>query len=183
MATHRYLALLRGINVGGKNLIGKDDLKRCFERLGMTHVRTYIQSGNILFRSEATSLKELTQSVVAGLAAQFQYDAQAVVLSHRKYQQAMAAAPSSWGTADDHKHNAVFTLPGITPKQVLRQLEPPKTDIEQVTVGPGVLLWSISRSRENQTTYQRLPQSSIYRQVTIRNHNTSLKLLAMLEEL
>ena len=48
--SERFVALLRGINVGGNNIIPKDALRRCFEELGFTQVRTYIRSGNILFR-------------------------------------------------------------------------------------------------------------------------------------
>jgi len=47
-----YIALLRGINVGGKNVIKMDDLKKAFEDLGLNEVKTYIQSGNVLFKSD-----------------------------------------------------------------------------------------------------------------------------------
>ncbi len=47
-----YIALLRGINVGGNNKINMAELKRMFETIGMSQVRTYINSGNILFVSE-----------------------------------------------------------------------------------------------------------------------------------
>lgn len=80
----RFLALLRGINVGGKNIIAKDDLRRCFEDMGFTSVRTYIQSGNVLFRSDQTSIKQQTTAIEAGLSDRFSYEGQAVVLSHRK---------------------------------------------------------------------------------------------------
>lgn len=46
-----YIALLRGINVGGKNIIKMADLKRAFEAIGLREVQTYIQSGNVLFKS------------------------------------------------------------------------------------------------------------------------------------
>lgn len=46
-----YIALLRGINVGGKNVIKMADLKRVFESIGLCEVKTYIQSGNVLFKS------------------------------------------------------------------------------------------------------------------------------------
>lgn len=54
-----YIALLRGINVGGKNKVKMEALKRMFERLGLCHVRTYIQSGNVVFKSneEAETLQ------------------------------------------------------------------------------------------------------------------------------
>ena len=90
----RFLALLRGINVGGKNIIAKDDLRSCFEDIGLTSVRTYIQSGNILFRSDETSAKKLTTAIEDGLSARFSYKAQAVVLSYRKCKSAIDAAPN-----------------------------------------------------------------------------------------
>ena len=99
-AQSRFLALLRGINVGGRNLIPKDDLCRCFEDLGYTNVRTYIQSGNVLFRSSLRIVKSLTAEIEAGLSRTFSYEARAVVLSHREYLAALLAAPSDWGPPD-----------------------------------------------------------------------------------
>lgn len=180
--TTRFLALLRGINVGGKNIIAKDDLRRCFEDLGFSNVRTYIQSGNILFRSEKSSVKELTAAVEAGLSNRFCYEAQAVILPHRKYKSAVAAAPDGWGTDDEQKHNALFTLNGTTPKKVLAHLVAPKTDIETVTTGPGVIFWSASKSHLTKTTMMKLAKEPVYQQMTIRNHNTVFKLLALFEE-
>lgn len=61
-----YIAFLRGINVGGKNIIKMKDLKMHFENAGLSEVQTYIQSGNILFRSESDekSLIELIEGIV-----------------------------------------------------------------------------------------------------------------------
>lgn len=177
----RFLALLRGINVGGKNLIAKDDLRQCFEGIGFEGVRTYIQSGNILFRSDTTSVKELTAAIESGLSKRFSYDAQAVVLSHRKYKSALAAAPDGWGASEAQKHNAVFTLNSTTPRKVLAELPSPKTEIETVTAGPGVIFWSASKKQLTKTTMMRLAASPAYQHVTVRNHNTTLKLLELFE--
>ena len=182
-ASSRYLALLRGINVGGKNVIRKEDLKQCFEDMGFCNVRTYIQSGNILFVSETATAGELTELVEQGLSKRFSYDAQAIVLSHRKYKSAVNAAPPNWGKDESCKHNALFTLKGFTPKKVLSQLSPPKVAIETVTTGLGVIFWSLSKQQQTKTTYMKLTKEPAYQQVTIRNHNTTLKLLEMLEEL
>ena len=57
--TKVYLALLRGINVGGKNKVPMAELKACFEELGCKNVRTYIASGNVMFESNKSSA-ELT---------------------------------------------------------------------------------------------------------------------------
>ena len=76
--THpRFLALLRGINVGGKNIVPKDALRKCFEDLGYRSVRTYIQSGNILFRSAETDVTALTDEIEHALSVRFSYDARA----------------------------------------------------------------------------------------------------------
>ena len=64
----RYVALLRGINVGGKNLIRMPALKAAFEAAGFEDVSTYIQSGNVLFSSPSRSAKRLTEEIEALLA-------------------------------------------------------------------------------------------------------------------
>ena len=178
-----FLALLRGINVGGRNVIAKDDLRQCFEDLGCTNVRTYIQSGNILFRSSVTGVEELTEAVETGLSDRFSYHAQAVVLSRKKYQTAVAAAPDGWGVDADRKHNALFTLKTITPKQVLAQLPAPKTDLETVTVGPHVVYWSISKQHQSKTTLMKLSAHPVYQQLTVRNHNTVFKLFELFKDI
>jgi|AP45_3_1055517.scaffolds.fasta_scaffold93720_1 uncharacterized protein (DUF1697 family) len=181
-APPRFLALLRGINVGGKNVIAKDDLRQLFEDLGCRNVRTYIQSGNILFRSDTTSVKQITTVIEEGLSDRFSYRAQAVVLSHRKYKSALRSAPGDWGKNDEQKHNALFTLSGITPRRALAQLPTPKTDIETVTSGPGVIFWSASKKQLTQTTMIKLPASPVYQRMTVRNHNTVFKLLELFED-
>ena len=60
MNTGRHLALLRGINVGGNNIIKMSDLRVCFEAMGLSGVETYIQSGNVIFSTKRASKTRLT---------------------------------------------------------------------------------------------------------------------------
>jgi len=168
-ADSRFLALLRGINVGGHNVIAKDDLRACFESLDPSNVRTYIQSGNILFRIDGATPHDLTETIARALSERFAYDA------------VLRAAPNAWGADAQQKHNALFTLPGITPQRVVAQLPPPKPGIESVTLGPGVIFWSILKDHQAQTTYAKLPAARVYRRLTIRNHNTVCKLRDLFE--
>ena len=92
-----FIALLRGLNVGGQNVIGKDDLIRCFEDLGFDSVRTYIQSGNVLFRSEESRVATLTGAIEAALSERLANPVRAVVLSRARYRAAVASAPNGWG--------------------------------------------------------------------------------------
>lgn len=179
----RYLALLRGINVGGKNILLKDNLKQCFEGLGFSNVRTYIQSGNILFRSSHTNVKRLEKRIENGLADGFSITAQAVVLSQQRYVSAIEAAPRKWGKDDLQKHNALFVLGDITPEDVIAQLPPPKKNIETITTGPGVLFWSVSKEQSSKTTLMKLPSEPVYQQLTVRNHNTVFKLQDLFEDI
>ena len=180
--TERYLALLRGINVGGKNLIGKDDLRRCFEELGFERVRTYIQSGNVLFRATAADVAELNTRVEQGLSDRFAYAARSVVLSYAAYAAALAAAPTAWGEDAACRHNALFTLAGVTPDEVLAGLPPAMPDIDTLAAGPGVVFWSAAKNRITRSAFMKLPSLPVYQQVTIRNHNTVRRLAALLDE-
>ena len=104
----KFLSLLRGINVGGKNIISKEELRQLFEDLGFESVRTYIQSGNILFKSGERSSKKLEKRIEKELSKRFSYDARAVVLSSNQYKSAVDSASENWGKNEQQKHNALF---------------------------------------------------------------------------
>ena len=74
-----YIALLRGINVGGRKVILMADLKRVFENLGFPKVTTYIQSGNVIFRSEKKSELELENRINSGIKRSFHFDVKVIV--------------------------------------------------------------------------------------------------------
>ena len=179
----RFLALLRGINVGGKNVIAKDDLKSCFVNLGFRNVLTYIQSGNILFRAGETRVKTLTRTIEKELSERFSYAARAVVLSYEQYALAVEAASEDWGNDDKRRHNALFTLGDLQPEEVLAELPPRKAELETVAAGPGVIFWSASKKHLSRTTMMKLSALPVYKQLTVRNHNTVLKLRELFKEL
>ena len=178
-----YLALLRGINVGGKNIIAKDELRECFENLGFQNVRTYIQSGNVLFRSEVRGIKKLTAHIETALSTTFDYSAQAVVIARNQYQAEIQSAPEDWGVDETRKHNAMFLLGSLKPDDVLTELPSPNPDYECVTTGKTTLFWSTSKQHLGKTAMMKLASSPLYKQMTVRNHKTTCKLLELLSEL
>ena len=179
----KYLALLRGINAGGKNIISKEELCQLFIDLGFENVRTYIQSGNILFRSDKKSAKKLAKGIEEELSARFSYAARAVVLSYGQYKSAIESAPDNWGNDNQQKHNALFTLGDGTPKKVYAELPPPKLGIESITLGENVIYWSVSKGNLTKTSYMKLAKLQVYQSITIRNHNTVFKLLQLFDEI
>lgn len=181
-ANQPFLALLRGVNVGGQNVISKSELARCFEELGFTGVRTYIQSGNVLFRAGETRVAELTRAVEQRLTERLGQPVRAVVFPRTRYRAAVRAAPAGWGRDDDRKHNALFTLRGTTPRRAVSELPFLKPDIESLAIGPGVVFWSISKAHQTRTTWMKLAATPVYRQVTVRNHRTVLRLLELFDD-
>src|SRR5580765_3914497 len=97
MKNTQYLAWLRGINVGGKNLIKMSDLKACFEELGFSNVLTYIQSGNILFQSGEKDKTALTNNIEKGLSKKFDYLSRLVIISRKELSEIVHEAPRGFG--------------------------------------------------------------------------------------
>lgn len=179
----KFVALLRGINVGGNNIISKEQLRELFLSLGFNGVRTYIQSGNVLFQSNKRSAKALSKVIEAALSARFSYPARAVVLSYAQYNAAVESAPENWGKDALQKHNALFLLGDATVNGVVDELPPSKADVEHVSRGENVIFWSVSKERVTETSYMKLAKSPVYKSVTIRNHNTVFKLLQLFDEI
>src|SRR5439155_8357695 len=89
-----YLALLRGINVGGGNIIKMTDLKVCFEGIELENVSTYIQSGNVVFDTPETDSAKLIRTLENALSRTFKpYKARIVLCSHAKLKQIVRKAP------------------------------------------------------------------------------------------
>ncbi|MCW8965659.1 MAG: DUF1697 domain-containing protein [Candidatus Pacearchaeota archaeon] len=179
----KFLALLRGINVGGKNIISKEELRQLFLDLGFENIRTHIQSGNILFRSNKKSSKILAKNIEEELSARFSYAARAVVLSYDQYKSAVESAPGNWGKDNKQKHNALFLLGNSIPTKVSTELPSQKPGIEAIALGENVIFWSVSKEHLTKTSYMKLAKLQVYQEVTIRNHNTVLKLLQLFDEI
>ena len=172
----KYLALLRGINVGGNNVIKMTDLKTCFEQMGFTDVLTYIQSGNVIFESAELNIDKLTIDVETKLSERFSYASNVVLLTQQQLQRIVEQAPEGFGTLpDEYRYDVIFLKPPLAPAEVLAGLKTnPKVD--KVTAGEGVLyFWRLS-SMSSQSHMSRMMGTPVYKQMTIRNWNTTLKL-------
>ena len=86
-----YIALLRGINVSGHKKIKMPDLKAMFEALGFTNVRTYIQSGNVVF--ESNSAKDLESKISAKIQEQFGFEVSVICRTAKEMEQVIARNP------------------------------------------------------------------------------------------
>src|SRR4051812_14903488 len=92
----RYVALLRGINVGGRTLVKMADLVTCFEQLGFAAVSTYIASGNVLFETDESDPAELATTIEAAIEQRFELPVKVVVLDRAAYAAIVGSIPDSW---------------------------------------------------------------------------------------
>jgi uncharacterized protein (DUF1697 family) len=177
----RYVALLRGINVGGKNLIRMPHLRACFEANGFEGVTTYIQSGNVLFGSPQTRVAGLTDRIEAMLGEAFGYTATVVLRNHKQMRAIVARAPAGFGTDPTaYRYDVIFLKEPLTARSAIGSV-PTKPGVDEAYAGTGVLYFSRLTSKATQSRLNKIISSPIYPSVTIRNWNTTTKLLQMLD--
>jgi uncharacterized protein (DUF1697 family) len=176
-----YVALLRGINVGGRNLIKMPALKACFERNGFEGVATYIQSGNVLFAARETRPVGLEGRIEAMLGEAFGYDATVVVRSHRQLRAVVERAPTGFGAEPAaYRYDVIFLKEPLTPKAAMVHV-PTNPGVDRAHAGTGVLYFSRLTAKATASRLNKIVGSPIYPSVTIRNWNTTTKLLALLD--
>jgi len=179
MATSKYIALLRGINVGGNHLIKMTNLVGYFEKMGFQKVRTYIQSGNVLFRTTQTSPVTLAHNVEAALAEAVGYHSVVVVKSAAELELIVKSAPRDFGAdPTTYRYNVIFLRDPLTSTEALPHFSA-REGVDQVTPGPGVIYFSNLMAEATKSRLSRIVGSPIYKDITIRNWNTTTKLLAL----
>lgn len=177
----RYVALLRGINVGGKNLIKMTDLKACFEALGFENVSTYIQSGNVVFRADKSDQAKLTSWIEEALSRTFNYKSRVVVRSYKQMKEIVTHAPKGFGSDPaTYRYNVIFLKEPLTAAGAMKSVTT-KEGVDQAFAGKGVLYFSILMSKATQSHISRIVSLPVYQSMTIRNWNTTTKLLDMME--
>jgi uncharacterized protein (DUF1697 family) len=175
----KYVALLRGINVGGKTLIKMADLKTCVEELRLDEVSTYIASGNVLFESTERSAAKLETKIELAVEKRFELPVKVVVLDRTAYARIVKAIPKAWVGDKSLRANVAFVRRGTNAKEVVRELKPDPA-VEEVKAVNGAILWATKRDAVNRSVMRKLIGGSAYKELTVRNLNTTLKLQELL---
>lgn len=180
MPTTRYVALLRGINVGGKNKVAMSDLRAAFEDHGFTSVSTYIQSGNVLFSSQ-NARKTLESDIEAMFETRFGVPVVVVVRSHTEFRRVAADAPRGFGEAPDTYHSDVIFLKSpLTPQRAMGVVGL-RDGVDQAWEGRRVLYFARLSERRTQSKMSKIIGTPEYQLMTIRSWTTTTKLLALLD--
>ena len=175
-----YVALLRGINVGGNNKVVMSELRAQIAAEGFGHVRTYINSGNLLFEAEAPR-EDVAQAVEDILARHYDFPIRLALLTAQDYLAQLDELPD-WWHGEVARRDALFYTRGLDRHHVRERIEAMELGDEAVYFGEHAVFWGKFDEKSFLKTayHKRLLREDFYRQVTIRSGSTVEKIAAML---
>ncbi|MEK4437506.1 DUF1697 domain-containing protein [Paenibacillus sp. FSL K6-2862] len=177
-----YVALLRGINVGGNNKINMKQLKETFEQAGMQDVVTYINTGNIIFADHQERIQanaEISRILEQAITAEFGLEIRVVVRNMEEMQTVLQALPEEWTNDEQAKSDVMFLWDEVNDVSVLDKL-PLKPEVGTLIYVTGAILYSVSREDAARSGMNKLVGSSIYKYMTVRNVNTTRQIYKLM---
>lgn len=175
------MALLRGINVGGNRRVEMKRLKATFEGAGFDNVRTYINSGNVIFEAgDDATPAALRTTVETAIEDDFGFPVTVLLRDERTIHAVVSALPDAWVNDASSKcdvmflgddHDSVDVMAGLTIKP----------EIDHVKAAPGAIIWHVDRPYVTRSGMFKLIGTPLYAQMTVRNCNTVRKLADLME--
>lgn len=177
----RYIALLRGINVSGKNKIAMSELKTSFAELGYTAVSTHLNSGNVIFSSDADDIAVLKSTIRATIKSKFELDIPVYIITQKELEDILDHAPDWWGDGNKEIYdNLIFMFNSLSYDEFYSKVGSPKEEYEKAYHYKNAVFWSFSRNNYQKTNWwSKTASSSIRDKVTIRTANTVRKIVGM----
>jgi uncharacterized protein (DUF1697 family) len=178
----RYLVLLRGINVGGRNKVPMAPLRACLEELGFPDVTTYIASGNVILSSDRPA-GEVKRAVEEALPRCFRLDSELVsvlVLTRAQLRRVVRDKPKGFGEQPDTYHSDSVFLMGIDAAAAMEVFDP-RPGVDRVWPGDGVIYSERVSAERTRSRLGKIVGTPAYRSMTIRNWATTMALLKLMD--
>lgn len=175
-----YLALFRGINVGGHNIVEMRKLKTTFESLGFNHVSTFINSGNVVFEDSLKREGELIQLIEEAVRKDFHLDVKVIVINSKQLNAICQELPVTWVKNESMRTDVMFLWEKYDRPEVLNEI--PINSVDNVKYVPGAVLWNVEGKNYSRSGMMKLMGTDLYRHMTIRNVNTVRKLHQIISE-
>ena len=175
----KYIVLLRGINVSGKNKVSMPVLKSELELINYKKVTTYLNSGNIVLESDIEDQETIKQQIKYIIEKNFNINIPVLIITRENLEELLSNQPIWWGKDDKEIYdNIIFIIPPATFEEVTYKLKTPKNELEKVQGYKNYIFWSYKRSEYQKTNWwSKTAQRSVKDTITIRNANTVKKLL------
>lgn len=177
----KYVAFLRGINVGGKNKVPMIKLRECFEDLGFQNVSTYINSGNVLFATDATA-DEVSKQIRTALSKNFSLlgPIKVVVITYDQLKTIVKKAPVGFGQEPVKYYSDVVFLIDATSEEAYEAFKP-NPEVDALWKGPGVVYFRRLSAKRTRSRMSKIVGKPVYKNMTIRSWNTTTKLLLLMK--
>ncbi len=179
-----YVILLRGINVGGKNTVPMAGLRKCLEEQGFSNVLTYIASGNVILKSDKRA-NDVKAQIEGVLPENFKLDdgfVKVLVLTYKQFQAIIDNKPKGFGEQPEKYHSDAIFLMGINSAKAMPAFSP-REGVDQVWAGNGVIYSQRLSSQRTKSRLNKIMGTPFYKSMTIRNWNTTTKLLEILRKM
>lgn len=174
----RYIALLRGINVSGKNKISMPELKALLTENGFSEVKTYLNSGNVIFSDDENDTLVLADQIKILIQKKFLLDIPVFVIPQSELKTLLCKAPAWWGSdCKDVYDNLIFAIPPHDIKNVAEKIGEPTAELEKVEIAGNVAFWSFDRKQYAKAAWwKKTASAGICGMITIRTANTLRKI-------
>ena len=176
-----YIALLRGINVGGNNKLPMKELRALLEEIGLKHVQTYIQSGNIVFQSERADVAALCEEITATIERTYSFAPATLLLTGQQLDAAIAANPFQQEAEEDHRSLHFFFLDPIPENPDLEAVEALRSNDERFALIDNVFYLYAPVGIGRSKLAERFGRGW-HVNITARNWRTVCKLKEMVDE-
>jgi len=173
-----YLVLLRGINVGGKNLVPMAGLRGVLEELGYTDVSTYIASGNVILNS-GKKPAAIKAQIEKALPRSFKLHSELIavlVLTRAQLKAVIDGKPKGFGEQPTKYHSDAVFLMGIDSNSAMAVFDP-RPGVDTVWPGKGVIYSQRLSAQRTKSRLGKIVGTKAYKSMTIRSWNTTTTLL------
>jgi uncharacterized protein (DUF1697 family) len=175
----KYIALLRGINVGGKNKVEMIKLKSVFENAGFHNVLTYINSGNVIFESNEKDVETLILVIKKVLRENFNFDIKVLIRNSSNIGKLAKKIPSDWQNDGVQKTDVLFLWDDFDNKKSLSLIKQ-VVGVDNVLYINGAIVWNIYVKDWGKSGMSKFTLSELYKNMTARNVNTVRKLAVLM---
>jgi len=175
-----YLVLLQGINVGGKNTIKMNELKGVFEKMKFTDIKTYIQSGNVIFKDYENNKLKLAKRIEKTLLNNFKNEIKVAILTFFELEDILNNVPNEFGKDNKkYKYDILFLIEPLTKEGIMGKIKTLKCDDK---IYEREKAFYVKRNTEKLTGSYITQVLKISPNITVGNLNTSKKLYELMAE-
>ena len=170
-----YVAFLRGVNVGGKSIVSMAAIKEALVALGLSDVRTYINSGNVIFSTRASDIQRLTGRIEKALEQHTGMAIKVLLTDHKTLKKMVDAIPRNWVDDKTMRTYVLLLWKELDDRGILDRL-PIKPDVDELKYTPGAVVWRVDRENVGKSHMNKIVGTALYKKITIRSANTMRKL-------